>query len=404
MLLLIFTLSLAVFTASMAETLDKYTVDRSYYEVGADYRLIEMGESTQAVGGMGGAPAEGGSQNDQEDAGPLWLFLPVSEHEKVPGVEHAARVWERAIRVQLGGGQRVDATLLGIDRVDFPRASYYRRDFAPASLGALMNALAVRDDAVLISREVLNQGLEVGDKIQILIPVGSAPEVDFTVAGVVDLFPRLYPEDGPFFIANLDFIYNSVGGVYPYDVWLKVDPSIDGQTLLEGVKELGIDVLRATSARERIDGEQLKPERQGVFGLLSVGFVSSAFLTVLGFLIYSYVSFLQRYIELGVLRAIGLSVRQMALFLIVEQLSLVLTGMVAGTALGVLVSRLFIPFFQVRGGQHPFTPPFVVLVAWTEIQYIYAIFGVMFVAAVIVLLFSLRRMRIFEAVKLGETT
>ena len=403
MLLLIFTLSLAVFTASMAETLDNYTVDRSYYEIGADYRLVEMGESTQAVGGMGGAPAEGGSQNDEEDAGPLWLFLPVSEHETIPGVEHAARVWDRAIRVRLGG-QSVDATLLGIDRVDFPRASFYRRDFAPASLGALMNALAVRDDAILISREVLNLGLEVGDKVQVLIPVGSGPKVDFTVAGVVDLFPRLYPEDGPFFIANLDFIFNSVGGVYPYDVWLKVDPSVDRQTLLEGVEELGIDVMRAYSAQERIDGEQLQPERQGVFGLLSVGFASSAFLTVLGFLIYSYVSFLQRYIELGVLRAIGLSVRQMALFLIVEQLSLVLTGVVAGTALGVLASRLFIPFFQVRGGQHPFTPPFVVLVAWAEIQYIYVIFGVMFVAAVIVLLFSLRRMRIFEAVKLGETT
>jgi len=46
----------------------------------------------------------------------------------------------------------------------------------------------------------------------------------------------------------------------------------------------------------------------------------------------------------------------------------------------------------------------VVQVAWTEIVLIYAIFGAMFVSAVIVLLFSLRRMRIFEAVKLGETT
>jgi hypothetical protein len=32
------------------------------------------------------------------------------------------------------------------------------------------------------------------------------------------------------------------------------------------------------------------------------------------------------------------------------------------------------------------------------------VFGAMFVAAVIVLLMALRQMRIFEAIKLGETT
>ena len=42
--------------------------------------------------------------------------------------------------------------------------------------------------------------------------------------------------------------------------------------------------------------------------------------------------------------------------------------------------------------------------AWEEIGYIYVIFGVMFVAAVVLLLLALRRMRIFEAIKLGETT
>jgi putative ABC transport system permease protein len=93
----------------------------------------------------------------------------------------------------------------------------------------------------------------------------------------------------------------------------------------------------------------------------------------------------------------------MGFFLVAEQLTLIATGAAAGTALGVLTSRLFIPFFQVQGGEHPFTPPFVVQIAWTEIMYIYAIFSVMFVAAVVVLLISLRRMRIFEAVKLGET-
>ena len=401
MLLLILTLSLAVFTASMAQTLDDYTVERSYYDVGADFRLVEIGESTE-VGGFGGMGA-GASEGSEEDEGPDWLFLPVSEHLNIPGVNHAARVWLRDVAAKLPTGS-LPARMMGVDRVDFSRVGFFRRDFAPASMGSLMNALAVRDDAVLASREVFGMGIEVGDRIPIVVPIGSSPTVDFIVGGVVDMFPRLYPEDGPFFVANLDYIFNVAGGIYPYDVWLATEPSVDLEAVTEGASDLGITVMRAYDARQMVDDEQLSPERQGVFGLLSVGFVASAFLTVLGFLIYSYISFMHRYIELGVLRAIGLSVSQMAVFLIAEQLTLIATGAVAGTGLGVLVSNLFIPFFQIQGGTHPFTPPFVVQIAWSEIVYIYVIFGVMLVAGVIVLLLSLGRMRIFEAVKLGETT
>jgi putative ABC transport system permease protein len=177
---------------------------------------------------------------------------------------------------------------------------------------------------------------------------------------------------------------------------------MDTQEVLDHAKDLGFFVIRIHNARQNVDTLQLEPERQGVFGLLSVGFVVSAFMTVLGFLLYSYISFLQRYIEWGVLRAIGLSAGQMALSLVAEQFTLILTGAGIGTGIGVLVSQLFIPFLQVEGGEHPFTPPFIVQVAWTEITYVYAIFGAMFLAAVIALFVSLRRMRIFEAIKLGE--
>ena len=401
MLLLILTLSLAVFTASMAQTLDDYAVQRSYYDIGADFRLVEMGESTE----LGTSPFGGGGEQETEedDEGPEWLFLPVSEHLNIPGVKAAARVWLREVNVRSASGN-IQAKLMGIDRIDFSQVAFFRRDFAPASLGALMNALAVRDDAILVSREIYNRGIEVGDRVPILVPIGTSPTIDFVVGGVVDMFPQLYPEDGPFFIANLDYIFNNVGGVYPYDVWLATQPGLTEESIDAETRNMGIRVTRAYDARAMVDEIQLSPERQGVFGLLSIGFVASAFLTVLGFLIYSYLSFLQRYIELGVLRAIGLSMRQMGTFLIAEQLTLILTGAVAGTGLGVLVSNMFIPFFQVESGEHAFTPPFVVQIAWNEIAFIYAIFGIMFVGGVILLLMSLQRMRIFEAVKLGETT
>jgi len=81
---------------------------------------------------------------------------------------------------------------------------------------------------------------------------------------------------------------------------------------------------------------------------------------------------------------------------------LILAGVGLGTALGVAASSLFIPYFQIGGEKTALVPPFIVRIAWQQLGTIYAVFGLMFIVAVIVLVILLARMRIFEAVKLGE--
>ena len=49
-------------------------------------------------------------------------------------------------------------------------------------------------------------------------------------------------------------------------------------------------------------------------------------------------------------------------------------------------------------------PPFVVEISWEPLIPIYLLYGFLFLLALGVLVFLLMRMRIFEAVKLGETT
>jgi ribose/xylose/arabinose/galactoside ABC-type transport system permease subunit len=77
-------------------------------------------------------------------------------------------------------------------------------------------------------------------------------------------------------------------------------------------------------------------------------------------------------------------------------------GTLAGTLIGVSASLLFIPFFQVREGDHPQTPPFLVQIAWGQIELIYLVFGALLATAVLVTLALLRRMQLFQAIKLGE--
>jgi putative ABC transport system permease protein len=172
--------------------------------------------------------------------------------------------------------------------------------------------------------------------------------------------------------------------------------------VLTGVDDLYRIVLDNTIALNELYAAKSKPERQGFFGLLSVGFMALALLTVLGFLLYAFFSFRRRFIELGMLRAIGLSAVQMIIFLGSELAFLFVVGIGAGTALGVWVSTLFIPQLQVGNDMAARVPPFLVRIDWTSVFQIYILFGSLFVVAMVILTFMLMRMKIFQAIKLGE--
>ncbi|MBI2938923.1 MAG: ABC transporter permease [Chloroflexi bacterium] len=404
MLLIILTLSLACFTASMALTLDRNLADRTYYDVGADVRLVEAGDRTLPDPDRSGGASAGRSSGSGKETS-YWTFLPVSEHLRVSGVLQAARIAYFPTQVRLGD-RTVIGKVVGIDRSEFPRVAFFRRDFARDSLGALMNLLASNNRAAVASTALLAaQGLSVGDAVNLRVgtDVGMF-DVPLTIVGSTDLFSTLYPDATPFFVANLTYLFDRMGGQQPYDVLLRTAPSTDTRAVVTGLEQLGLRVVKTYDARGKMDGERLRPERQGILGLLSVGFLASTLLTALGFLLYSFLSFRRRSIELGMLRTIGLSVAQMRMLLSFEQLTLIATGVAAGTGLGVLSSLLFIPFLQVQSGSNPRIPPFVVQIAWVDILRIYAIFTAILLLAVAGLSWLLARMRIAEAVKLGDTT
>jgi len=407
LVLLVMTLSLTFFVATLAQTLDNHLYDQSYYEAGADMQLVERGAQTTAHA-VGISLPGAAESSTGDDPGIRWGFLPVSEHLKVPGVEAAARVGRYEAVANLGGTQQ-NATFIGIDRVDFPKVAFWRKDFSPRSLGAMMNDLASAPNGVLVSAEVLTTHyLNIGDTLRLTVDTsGQRADIDFKVVGVFDLFPTWYPTDedqGPLFVGNLDYVFQEAGGQYPYNVWLRTDPSVSYEEIAEGVVNLGLDLVNWRAPRLTIVREQQRPQRQGLFGVLSVGFVSAGLLTVLGFVLYAFFSFRRRSIELGVLRAIGLSARQMTLFLGWELVFLMVTGIGAGTGLGVWISNLFIPYLQVGSGPTAQTPPFVVQISWPDVLRLYILFGVLFIGALGILIVLLLRMKIFQAIKLGETT
>jgi putative ABC transport system permease protein len=408
LVLLILTLGLSAFTASLALTLDSQLAKQMRYEVGADMNIYELGTTF--------------NENTQN---PVFTFGPVEDHLSIPEVQSATRVGRYKFSAITVSGN-IQGIFLGIDRLTFPAAAYWQRDFASEQLGVLMNQLAANPSGILVPASLLDEkGLEIGDSFTVAVTTGVAGQsmaFDAQIVGTFDLFPTWYPEDGLMIVGDLEELFLQSGAEYPHEVWLGTKDDADPETIAYTVRGFSIlldqqadqtklvqNGLNAivgdwSSADLNIRAEQRRPERQGLFGLLSVGFVSSALLTVLGFLLYALFSFRRRFIEMGTLRAIGLSIRQMTSLLAAELAFLVLLGIGVGTVLGVFASRLFVPFLQIGASAQSQYPPFQIQIAWLSIVEIYMLFALLFIAALSVLSALLMRMKIFQAIKLGETT
>src|SRR5262249_2144321 len=160
--------------------------------------------------------------------------------------------------------------------------------------------------------------------------------------GTVDYFPSLYAGQGPFLIGSLEYSAYEQGGLYPYEIWLATAPGIS----IEGIEARALAqglVVASDTPQELLRADLLRPGAQGLFGLLSIGFLAAAALTLIGFLVYTLLSFQRRLVELGVLRAIGMGSGQLTALVLCEQVLVIGVGTLVGTGLGIIASRLFVP-------------------------------------------------------------
>jgi len=239
LLLLMLTVGLAAFTVTMARALDRHLVDSSYYQTGGDFRLRETGELVGADSGDG----EGGGQvpgppvpkgPNEEEA--HWVFMPVFDYKSVSGVQAVTRVGVYKAQARWSARSE-DAQIAGIDRDTLLEVTRLRSDYAPQSDRRLMEALGADPSAVLVQKQFFRENrLRVGDRVSLTVQMlGKWVETPLLVAGVVDYFPGLYAEDGPFFVANLDYLFSQAGGLYHYDIWVRAVPGLSAGRLVDGI-------------------------------------------------------------------------------------------------------------------------------------------------------------------------
>ena len=394
LLLVIVSLSLGIYTYSMALSLDQWLVDRVRYAVGAHVTFEPYIPPDSSGGPTGGTLMNG-----------TGIWIPTSdEFEALPGIEAASRVGDYRAEVEVTGGEEWRLRFLAVDRLDFGRVTWFRQDFAPESLGGLMNQLALEPRHILVPRPLLAQlNRNLGEEIRLKVSMATGQSVQdqFIVAGVYDHFATVYHEPYPTIIGNLDHLFALAGTAFTHDVWLQVDETVEPRALKQAIRTLGIEPAKWRHVPTLITAEQERMERVGIFGTLSVGFLAAAAMAFLALLVHSYASLQDRMFQFGVLRAVGVLRGQIIGQISIEYILLTAYGTVSGALVGAAASTLFSPFFRVTAEVRNPLPPLVPLVAQDEIALLAIIFAVAIIVIEVSVTFQALTRRLFDALRMG---
>ncbi|MBW7453789.1 ABC transporter permease, partial [Paenibacillus sepulcri] len=324
---------------------------------------------------------------------------PFEIFRKLDGVEAAARVLQTKGNVVISGRSIGQGTLMGIDNVDFSKVAWFRDDLFQTHPFNYLNYLGMYEQAAIIPSGVAEKyQLKLGDVVSVGLQEGM---IDFVVVGIVPYWPAQYPDQSPFVIANLDYIYDQVP-IIPYDVWLKMKPGALTGPIMKELESQGIELAGVQDVRIELAAQAKHPTRGGVFGILSLGFLVSIIVSLTGYVLYWFFNLSGRIVQFGVLRAMGLSRRQLTGMLLLEQIFTAGLSIGLGILIGKIASLLFLPFLQTSENVTNSVPPFRVVFDSKDTTQLYIVVGAMMLLGAALLLVHIRRLRVHQAVKMGE--
>ena len=271
--------------------------------------------------------------------------------------------------------------------------------FGPAELETVTDAPIpiVASDAFLAATSA-----SVGDRVSLAI--AGAPRV-VVVSGTMRAVPGTDPADPTAIVdlATLDLLrFAGTGEVQlPDEWWLAVDPSA-GPSVMRALTTIPIASQSVVSQADVGRSLAADPVALGVIGGLSIGFVAAAVFAVVGFIVSASVSARERVTEFALLRALGLSSRQLSVWLSLENAVLAVVSLVAGTLLGLLLAWLVLPFITVTQGATTPYPPVDVEVPWGLVAILVAAGTLALGATVVSLAWLLPRIGLADVLRMSE--
>lgn len=396
---LVITIALGVFNADAARTINGNKEDNLRYEIGADLVLQEKWSDNSA------------SLTDNPNLDLVYNEPDYGRFLAMDGVQSCAKVLTDSVSVSVSGGTLKNVQLMAINTKAFGQTIWMKEGLNLYPINAYLNAISQNSRGVLVSRNAQTDfGMKLGDVIS--YKMSSGESIRGTICGFVDYFPSYAPvtyakgTDGLYretpnylVVANLSQVQAECG-VTPYEVWIKTNGSTD--FIYDFAEENGLTFTRFRDASAELVEMKNDPVLQGTNGILTVGFIVVLLLCAVGFLIYWVLSIQSRTLQFGIFRAMGLSMREILTMLLNEHLFISGLSIVTGAAVGKLTAKLYMPLIQLAYAASDNALPLQVVSRSGDMARIAIVVGVMLAVCLTVLGVLISRMKIAQALKLGE--
>ena len=405
MLFIILAISTGIFNANSARTINRNIEDKIKYSVGADITLLAQWKSNRPLP-KGGPPS---AEDLKLLAEPTKYIEPdYNKYATISGTDKATKVLINNEGVIMTDTDYLSSVkVMGIIPDEFARIAWFRPDLLPYHWYNYLNMMADAPKAFLVSTNIKEKyKLKEGDTIY--ITWGDQSSLDGTIYGFVDYWPAFNPHpadklaDPPgLVVANLSYIQNKMA-TQPYEVWIKKLPDATDKQFNDDIlkKNLGITAINYTN--QKFIKAKNDPMLQGTNGSLSLGFIAAMTISMLGFLIYWVISIQSRVLQFGILRAMGLSMTKVIGMLACEQLLVSGAAILVGLIIGGITGNTFIPLLQIVYSSADQVPPFRIVAEGGDYIKIYTVIAAMLLIGFTTLWRIISKIRIDQAVKLGE--
>jgi len=402
LLLLVITGSLATFTASLAVTLDLQLLDAAHHQVGGAAAFVDEGDEVPDV-----ERTRSSRQNDVE-VGPL-----VTSRIGHPALDDYARVWgvdRAAATIDLDGsavhefGEISSLRFVGVEPSAFASMAFWRSDYGETPLGELMDRVAAVPNGILLPTGAA-RSLDLGDELRIdLQNAAGTASFSGVLVGRFDQFPQWFPDrEAPLVVGRAQLVEDLAGSTFDRRVLIDTTQRYGNSARVEAdYAAIGSNPRRRiVQVTDVVARAQTAPGRQGVLGMLTVGVGLATLLTLAGFVVTTVLAVRRRSTEIGVLRAMGMTRREVATLALFDLATVMLVGLAAAIGLGLAMSRWFIPVLvDTAPGAAPELLP---TVAWGAAIAIASLLLVLLLASALLVASTLRRVRVFESIRLGES-
>jgi len=396
MLFLIMTISLGIYHATVARTILANAMENTEYLNGSDVVIREVWPSSYV---------ENKTRYSEPD---------YTKYSTLDLADRCTKVYySNAGYCSVKESDRQSITIMGIHTKEFGLMTQMPDGLLDKHYYEYLNELAASPNGILVSSNFSNLlGYKIGDSITYRNADGQG--ITGKIVDFVDYFPGFapvtrevnadgsaYEKDNFLVVTHFEVLQNK-WGTKPYEVWIDLRDDCDSYDFKAWIEEMDINPAKYVSKEDNLQTTMEDPLLQGTNGVLSMGFIVTLLLCVIGYLIYWIMAIRERELMFGVLRACGFHKGELVQMLINEQIFCGLLSVLAGIGIGKLSSKMFVPILQQAYASENQVLPMELITNALDMYRLYGVILATMLLALGVLIMIIFKMNVTKALKLGE--